>query len=396
MPVHRLTTKSVAPVTHPGNMTAAAESDDVPLVSVVVPAYREAENLPVLIPRLHAALQQAGLSAEIIVVDDNSPDATPQVMAKLAEEFPVRLIVRTAERGLSSAVVRGMQEARGEILVCMDADLSHPPEKVPELVAALLEQQGDFVIGSRYVAGGRTDDEWGWFRRLNSRVATLLARPLTTARDPMAGFFALRRETFRAAEPLDPIGYKIGLELMVKCRCQRVREIPIHFHDRLHGESKLSLKEQVNYLRHLGRLYRHRLGRWGQPLLFGAVGASGMVVDLTVLTVLMLWLEFEWARAVAILVAMTWNFFLNRHFTFDGAHTGPILKQYALFCLSCGLGAVVNWSVSSYLWNSWEKVVRHPAIAAVCGIAAGVTLNYLLSAAIVFRPAPDSRSSDKQ
>lgn len=377
-------------------MTSSAEQSAVPLVSVIVPAYREAENLPLLIPRVHAALQQAGMSAEIIVVDDNSPDDTPQVMAKLAEEHPVRLIVRTTERGLSSAVVRGMQEARGEILVCMDADLSHPPEKVPELVAALLEQQGDFVIGSRYVAGGRTDDDWGLFRRLNSQVATLLARPLTTARDPMAGFFALRRETFQSAEPLDPIGYKIGLELMVKCRCQRVREIPIHFHDRLHGESKLSLKEQVNYLRHLGRLYRYRLGKWAQPLLFGAVGASGMVIDLTVLTLLMLWLEFEWARAAAILVAMTWNFFLNRHFTFSGAQTGPILKQYALFCLSCGLGAIVNWSVSSYLWNSWGEVVRQPAIAAMCGIAAGMTVNYLLSAGVVFRPASDSRSSERR
>ncbi len=377
-------------------MTFSAEQSAVPLVSVIVPAYREAENLPLLIPRVHAALQQAGMSAEIIVVDDNSPDDTPQVMAKLAEEHPVRLIVRTTERGLSSAVVRGMQEARGEILVCMDADLSHPPEKVPELVAALLEQQGDFVIGSRYVAGGRTDDQWGLFRRLNSQVATLLARPLTTVRDPMAGFFALRRETFQSAEPLDPIGYKIGLELMVKCRCQRVREIPIHFQDRLHGESKLSLQEQVNYLRHLGRLYRYRLGKWAQPLLFGAVGASGMVIDLTVLTLLIRWLEFEWARAASILVAMTWNFFLNRHFTFAGAQTGPILKQYALFCLSCGLGAIVNWSVSSYLWNSWGEVVRHPAIAAVCGIAAGVTVNYLLSAVVVFRPASNSRSPDRR
>ncbi|MEZ6068328.1 MAG: glycosyltransferase [Planctomycetaceae bacterium] len=149
-----------------------ADTTAPPLVSVIVPAYREAENLPVLIPRLHAALQQSGMSAEVLVVDDNSPDATPEVMAKLAHEYPVRLIVRTAERGLSSAVLRGMHEARGGVLVCMDADLSHPPEKVPELVAAILEQQGDFVIGSRYVAGGKTDDDWGLFRWLNSKVAT--------------------------------------------------------------------------------------------------------------------------------------------------------------------------------------------------------------------------------
>ena len=175
-----------------------------PLVSVIVPAYREAENLPVLIPRVHEALNQAGMSAEIIVVDDSTPDASPQVMEQLAAEHPCRLIVRTDERGLSSAVIRGMHEARGNVLVCMDADLSHPPEKVPELVAAILEQQGDFVIGSRYVAGGKTDDDWGLFRWLNSKVATVLARPLTAAKDPMAGFFALHRDTFHAAQEHNP------------------------------------------------------------------------------------------------------------------------------------------------------------------------------------------------
>jgi len=374
-----------APVT---DMTSALESQtSPPLVSVIVPAYREAENLPVLIPRVHDALQQAGMSVEIIVVDDNSPDQTPAVMAQLAEQHPARLVVRTTERGLSSAVIRGMQEARGQVLVCMDADLSHPPEKVPELVAAILERQGDFVIGSRYVAGGKTDDDWGLFRWLNSKVATLLALPLTSAKDPMAGFFGLSRETFQAAQQLDPIGYKIGLELMVKCGCRQVYEIPIHFQDRLYGESKLSLKEQLNYLRHLGRLYRHRLGRLAQPLLFGAVGASGMLVDLAVLTLLLGTLTFGAARAVAIAVAMTWNFALNRRFTFEGARSGRLVTQYILFCLSCGLGAVVNWSVSNYLWSTWPDVVRHPTVAAIAGIAAGVVLNYVLSSRIVFRRA---------
>jgi len=229
-------------------------------VSVVVPTFREVDNLPILAPRIAAALQQANLSYEILIVDDNSPDATRQVCATLADRFPLRLETRLTERGLSSAVVHGMRLARGETIVVMDADLSHPPENVPDLVKAL-DEHTDFVIGSRYARGGTTAEGWGLFRWLNSKFATLLARPLTSAADPMAGFFAVRNATFRAARDLDPIGYKIGLELIVKCGCKNVREVPIHFENRLHGTSKLTFKEQVDYLRHLGRLYRFKLGR---------------------------------------------------------------------------------------------------------------------------------------
>ncbi|HRX85479.1 MAG TPA: polyprenol monophosphomannose synthase [Phycisphaerae bacterium] len=230
------------------------------IVSVVVPTYCEADNIRPLITRITAAMAQADLQHEIIIVDDNSRDGTEALCAELvADGMPLRLIVRRDERGLSSAVLRGFTEARGDILVCLDADLSHPPEAIPQLVATLERDGADFVIGSRYVAGGTTDQSWGLFRWLNSKVATLLARPFTRARDPMAGFFALRRQTFAAAAPLDPIGYKIGLELIVKCRCRRVMEVPIHFADRRAGESKLNLREQLNYVRHLARLARFKL-----------------------------------------------------------------------------------------------------------------------------------------
>ena len=127
-------------------------------------------------------------------------------------------------------MIAGLKLANGDVLVVMDADLSHPPEKVPELVAALRDPAADFVIGSRYVSGGGTADDWGVFRWLNSKAATLLAWPLTSVRDPMAGFFALRRKDFTAHQSeLDPIGYKIGLELMVKCDCRHPVEVPIFF-----------------------------------------------------------------------------------------------------------------------------------------------------------------------
>lgn len=225
-------------------------------VSVVVPTFREAKNLPVLADALADAL--AGVAYEAVVVDDDSRDGTEEACAEIASRHPLRLIVRRGERGLASAVLRGMREATGRYLVVMDADLSHPPDAVPRLVAALRDG-ADFAVGSRYVPGGSTEEGWGVYRWLNSKAATVMAWPLAKVADPMAGFFALPRELLDAAEALDPIGYKIGLELLVKCRCRRVVEVPIHFRNRLHGESKLSLKEQVNYLRHLGRLYRFRL-----------------------------------------------------------------------------------------------------------------------------------------
>ena len=234
-------------------------------VSIVVPTYKEGANLPILVPQIDRVMLAAGLSYEILIVDDDSPDDTVSVCDDLARRFPVRLTVRKGERGLATAVVHGLRAARGKILAVMDSDLSHPPGQLPDLVAPLKEGRADFVIGSRYIAGGTTEEGWGLFRWLNSRFATCLAWPLTGAHDPLAGFFALRRETFESAEQLDPVGYKIGLELIVKSRCRNVVEVPIRFANRLHGQSKLSLREQINYLRHLGRLYKFWLRRPRRP-----------------------------------------------------------------------------------------------------------------------------------
>lgn len=240
-----------------GSVASAESPCAKGVVSIVVPTYREAENLPHLVARIGALRESSELDVELLVMDDNSGDGTEAYFEHDGPEW-ARLIVRTKDRGLSPAVLDGLRAASHPTMVVMDADLSHPPEAIPEMIARLGEG-ADFVIGSRYVPGGSTDGEWGLFRWLNSKVATWLARPLTRAKDPMAGFFALRRSTFERATTLNPIGYKIGLELMVKCRCRRVDEVPIHFADRQHGESKLSFREQVRYLQHLLRLYTHRL-----------------------------------------------------------------------------------------------------------------------------------------
>lgn len=354
-------------------------------ISVIVPTYCEAENLPTLVPRVANALNEAGLTGEIIIVDDNSPDRTEEICQELAKQYPIRCLVRHDERGLSSAVIHGMRNATGKTLVVMDADLSHPPEKVPDLVRSLDADGADFVIGSRYVSGGSTDDKWGIFRWLNSKAATLLARPFTSAKDPMAGFFALRRETFESANDLDPIGYKIGLELMVKAKCRAVSEVPIHFSDRLHGESKLTLKEQINYLRHLKRLADFKF-RWLSRLVqFICVGATGMVIDLLAYMLLLTIMPLTVARGLAIWAAMSWNFVLNRRITFSYAGNHPIARQYVLFCFSCLLGALINWSVSVGLTVSVAFFDRHKLLAAFCGIVAGTASNFLLSSHMVFK-----------
>lgn len=227
-----------------------------PAISIIVPTYREAENLPELIEQLRPL--QNDFTLELIIVDDNSADGTEE---RLADAEPwITLIVRHDKRGLSSAVIDGFVAAHNPILICMDADLSHPPSAIPQMVNTLLQNDEiDFVIGSRFVAGGNVDRRWSIWRWLNAAIAKTLARPFTNAKDPMSGFFCLRQSTFNAADNLNPIGYKIGLELIVKCHCKNIAEIPIHFRARQKGSSKLNFKEIMNYLRHIYRLVKYKL-----------------------------------------------------------------------------------------------------------------------------------------
>lgn len=227
--------------------------------SVIVPAYREAQNIEMLTRRLFSAARGAGWQVELVIVDDNSRDGTEEVVARLTGEFDVRLIVRTNERGLSSAVLEGFRQARYDNLAVMDADLQHPPEAMPQLFEKLIAGDCDFVIATRYAGSGGIAEDWPMGRRIASRLATLAALPLAKLSDPMSGCFALTRATLSRANRLDPLGYKIALELFVKCGCRRPCEVPIQFAARHAGESKAGMKEGIRYLRHLTRLYRFRL-----------------------------------------------------------------------------------------------------------------------------------------
>jgi len=239
-------------------------SQKAPKVSIIVPAYREAKNLDPLTRRVFAALQKANLknSTELIVVDDNSPDDSVEVVNKLSKEgFPVRIIVRKTERGLSSAVLRGFDEAKGEILLCMDADLQHPPEKVPELIEKLSNKNGtEYILGTRYGKGVAIDKDWPLHRRIISSGARLLARPLTPLSDPMSGFFGLTSTAYQRGKQngINSRGFKLALELYVKSHIKKRDEVPFSFGVRVAGESKLTGKVMVDYLLHLRELYSYR------------------------------------------------------------------------------------------------------------------------------------------
>jgi dolichol-phosphate mannosyltransferase len=360
------------------------------VITVVVPTYREADNLRPLVAAIDAALSPAGLEYEVVFVDDDSRDGSEEICTELASSRPVRIIVRREDRGLSSAVLCGIRAAQGEVVVVMDADLSHPASAIPSMVERLERGEGDFVVGSRYVAGGSIHGHWNLFRRLNSRVPTLLSRPLASLRDPMSGFFALRRADLPPAEKLSPIGYKIALEIFVKGDFSRPREVPIHFGERLHGESKLSLREQLNFIRHLRKLYLYRFPKLTEFVQFGCVGATGVVVDLAV------YLSLQWllpidhgaARGVSFVAAASSNWFLNRHVTFSERPRAPKLEQWRRFLATSLIGFALNWGSYTALTTTLGFFDAHRIPTLMLGVLLGMFSNFALARGYVWKPAP--------
>lgn len=349
-------------------------------ITVVVPTYREVENIPLLVERLGVQRAALGNRLDVLFMDDDSRDGSAELVQGLGLDW-VRLITRRSDRGLSQAVLDGLRRATGDVLVVMDADLSHPPEVLPSMLERL-RGGADFAVGSRFVAGGTTDDEWGLLRWLNSRIATLMAFPLTRVADPMSGFFMLRKSTFESRSNYNPVGYKIGLELLVKCDCKIVEEVPIHFTDRQLGESKLSLREQLLYLKHVRRLYTYKFSMWTQLVQFLAVGASGLVVNLLLLTLFLSFgMNVKLAPIPAIFLSMVWNFSLNRRFSFSSSDRQPILRQFMAFVSACSFGAVVNYLVTLFVLG----FARSPQLAATVGVVAATGFNFAASRLLVFK-----------
>ena len=357
---------------------------DLGAASIVVPTYREASNLRPLAMRVAAAMASGGWTWELILVDDDSADGSIEIANELAGRLPVRMDVRRGvPRDLSAAVLRGIQLARFDRIVVMDADLSHPPERIPDLLGAL-DGCADIVVGSRYAPGGEIDRGWSAWRHLNSRFATLLARPLVACTDPLAGFFVLARNTLPDPERLYPIGYKIGLELMVRGRL-RVAEVPIEFSDRVRGVSKLNWRQQFNYLRHVHRLYLFRYGGAARLASFLGVGASGFAIDVAFyLGLQWIGLEHRLARFLSFWPAVTWNWRLNRALTFAERPWRPRSRQWAQFVASSLLGLGLNVGTYAALTSFVAFFGRNRLLALVCGVAVGSTANYLVANGYVY------------
>ena len=228
-----------------------------PTLALVVPTYNERDRLPELVRAIFAAYDGAGIYGALVIVDDNSPDGTGQVADQLAlGGLPIRVIHRAGKLGLGTAVVEGFNASEAEIVGVIDADLSHPPDLVPRMLAVMQAEKADSVMGSRYVPGGGIAN-WETSRVLMSKVACLMARGLTPVRDATSGFFLMRRERARGVT-ISAGGFKICLELLIRSEPRLVIEVPYVFTGRTVGESKMNLKEATGYLRQLRDLYVYR------------------------------------------------------------------------------------------------------------------------------------------
>lgn len=240
-------------------------------LSVVVPTYNETLNIRPLCERLFKSLRSvaSNLSAELLIVDDESAGSkqTIDIVNELAKEgYPIRIHARTKAqgRGLSSAVLLGFQQAKYDTMLCMDADLQHEPESVYDVAFPVMTGKAEFSVGSRYCGGGGFGFDWAIHRRIISSGATMLAMGISKSSDPMSGFFCTTKKVLaRGAHKVNPIGFKIGLEIMARCRANPVADVPITFQSRIAGESKLTMKQNIYYVQQLIGLYWDR-----SPVLF--------------------------------------------------------------------------------------------------------------------------------
>ena len=359
-------------------------------LSLIVPTYCESQNITTLIERVHQSL--SSYSYELIVVDDNSPDGTSEIANSLSQQYPVRVITRRNERGLASAVVEGFKQARGDILGVIDADLQHPPEVIPELLETVMSG-ADVVIASRYVEGGGSEG-WSASRKIISKGSKLLAQVLLPSargiKDPLSGFFLLRREVIDGVE-LSPTGYKILLEVLVKGKAREIAEVPYIFRVRERGTSNLTSGEGIRYLKHLTRLTGLQAGAM-RFLKFSLVGLSGVLVNEGLLWLLTenLGLYYLLSAAIAVETAIITNFILNDIWTFRDRRTSgnrSLLGRGLKFNLVSLGGLGINIAI---LWTVTEVVGISYLISNLIGIAGATLWNYTINTLWTWRAKPSS------
>jgi dolichol-phosphate mannosyltransferase len=222
--------------------------------------------------------------------------------------------------------------------------------------------------------------------------------PLTSIKDPMSGFFAFKRKDMPPADKLSPIGYKIGLEILVKGEFKKPDEVPIHFSERKYGESKLSVKEQIFFLRHLRRLYQYRYPAWTEFVQFGLVGSTGVVVDLafylSVQAIFMV--DHKLARAISFVGAASWNWALNRLITFTHRQKMSKVIQWPAFIMTSSLGFAVNWGSYVTLTSYVPFFNEHKIAALLIGVLMGMGLNFMMARLFVFRPYEKQIASEDE
>ena len=359
-----------------------------PDLSIIIPTFNESLNVGELVDRVGTVL--TGVNWEIIFVDDDSPDGTARLVRDLARANPrVRCVHRIGRRGLSSACVEGMLASSAPYLAVMDGDLQHDEKLLPQMLDCLRSEPIDIVVGSRYVEGGSVGD-WEQSRIGISRFATRVAQVVIKGdlKDPMSGFFMLRRPAFEGAvRNLSSIGFKILIDIFASSpEPLRFKELPFEFRQRHAGESKLDTQVVWDY----GMLLLDKLIGHLVPVrfvAFGIVGGIGVVVHFFVLTLLfkLLGTSFALAQGAAIIVAMTGNFFLNNVITYrDMRLKGwQWLWGWLSFALACSVGALANIAISVYLH---EDIGTHWALAAGAGVAIASVWNYGVTKLVTWRP----------
>jgi dolichol-phosphate mannosyltransferase len=371
-----------------GEMSSDAAAPEVrPTLSVIVPTYREAANVPVLFERLKTALD--GLPWEMVVVDDDSPDGTADVAYAIARQDPrLRCLRRVNRLGLAGAVIEGWLSSSADYVAVIDGDLQHDEKILPQMYAALVAGRGELAVGAR-VADASAPVGFSPARQKLSQLGAWFFRQLAGASlsDPMSGFFMVRRETVAQLAPrLSPDGFKILVDVVLSAGGRlKIVEVPYVFRPRQAGESKLSPLVGLDFL---GLVAHHATGGL-LPIrfvLFASIGAIGLVVHLLVLTGLVeaLGLEgFALGQIIATIVAMGSNFLLNNEITYRGYRYRGVgmIAGFLLFALLCSVGAIANVDIASWLLrdkNVWW-------LAGLAGALVSVVWNYAASATFVWR-----------
>ncbi len=377
--------------------------NNIMLLSVVIPTYKERDNIENVVNILSGLLDQTiPGNYELIVVDDDSPDRTWEVAENLIPDYPqLRVMRRQEERGLSSAVIRGWQAAKGSILGVIDGDLQHPPEVLTQLWQKI-EQGADLAVASRHVEGGGVSS-WSVIRRFLSRGAQVLGLvilPEVVGRvsDPMSGYFMVRRKAI-ANTTLNPIGYKILLEVIGRGQIREIGEAGYIFRERTEGESKVTWKQYVDYIQHLIRLRLStgRIGKMSQKvnfpvgrfLRFGAVGLSGVFVDLTIFHLMRTVINLGLTRSTILSaeVAILNNFLWNDLWTFGDIsrkQTGKRqrFKRFLKFNIVCLAGIIIQTLVVNFLYNN---LGMNQYIAKLIAIAVATIWNFWVNLKLSWR-----------